>query len=152
MPITWFRPSLVVKILTALLAVIVVLAAHAAPTWAADGEAIAPTTARVVTFSVVTWVALQSFVVPLIVGIVTKATASSPLKAVVNIVVNALGSLLGSVVVLNDVATISTATLGLWAMSTIGAIALHYGIWKPVGATGSNPRTNILAPGSGLGG
>lgn len=123
----------------------------AAPDLVSAAEAVDANEGAVLTFDVTTWGLLQSLVVPLVVGLVLKATASSRLKVLAQLVINAAGALIGSAVILDGVATFSKPTLTLWAITTVGTIATHYGVWKPIGVTGAEPTVPVLAPSKGLG-
>jgi len=136
--------------LAAVLAVATALV-WASPAVAADGDPVTPTTGEVLTMSFAAWTIVQSFVVPLVVGVLTRVAASGPLKVVVQIVVNALGALLGNVVVLDGVAVLSVPTLVMWGLGVAGTVAAHYGVWKPIEVTGSSPATNRLLPAVGIG-
>lgn len=120
----------------------------AAPAVAA-AERVVPTESTVLTFDTTTWSTLQSVIVPIVVGLLVKAAASDRLKVLANIAVNAVGALLGSFVVLDGVATLSKPTLTMWVFGTIGSIATHYGIWKPLNVTSSTSK--VLLPTVGVG-
>lgn len=140
-----FRLGVVGKFLI-VLGALVVLSVLFAPFAHAEGDVVQPREGAVFSIDLGLWTMVQSYIVPLVVGLVLKATATTGLKVVTNIVVNAVGSLLASVVILDGVATISKATIMVWLLSTIGAIAAHYGFWKPLNVTGSTDATNKLIP------
>lgn len=115
----------------------------------AEAERVVPTEANVLTFSATTWSAIQSVLAPIVVGLLVKAAASDRVKVLMNLAVNAVGALLGSFVVLDGVATLSKSTLTLWALGTVGSIAMHYGVWRPVDVTA--PTSKVLLPTVGVG-
>lgn len=98
-----------------------------------------------------TWTLVQIAIVPLVVGLLTKASASNRLKVFANLALSAVGTLLALVTEVNGVAVVSRQALVLWAVGVLGAVASHYGIWRPLGVTGSAPTTNVLSPSRGLG-
>lgn len=139
------------RALFGLLSVAIIVVGFCSPVAAATGDVVAPRASDVVSVNLGLWSVIQGLIVPLVVGILVKATANSTFKVLVQIIVNAIGALIGSVVILDGVATISKATILMWAVATIATISTHYGIWKPTGVTGSTPSTNALAPTRGLG-
>lgn len=130
--------------------VVTALVLVAAPV-AAAGEAVVSRDGSVVTVPQMTWQLLTGVLAPIVVGLVTKAAASTPLKVVVNLVVAAVAGVIGTVTIIDGVAVLSTATVGNALTTLVVSIAMHYGLWKPLGVTGSEPTMGVLAPQVGLG-
>lgn len=85
---------------------------------------------------------LVSFVLPLLVGLVTKASTSSAVKAVLLLLLTAVTNLLSQFLATDNGPGFpwGTAILG----TVIGfamAVAAHFGLWKPTGATASAQAT-----------
>lgn len=148
-PLTLSR--LAFRAATATLAFIAFVLLLASPAWSADGDPVTPTTGTVLTMSLATWAVLQGTVIPILVGILTKVNAPDPIKVLINLLLNALGGLVAVVVVSDGVATLSLNAIVAAGLGFVASIASHYGFWKPLGVTGSNPSTNRLAPARGLG-
>lgn len=140
-------------LLAVMLSVAVVLLAvvlGATPAWAA-GDPVASREGSVLTVDSTTWSLLQGLAVPLLVGLVTRASATSRVKVLVQLLINALGALFAAFYVLDGVAVLSSSTFVNWMISTVTTIALHYGLWKPIGVTGSSPSVGVLLPDVGIG-
>lgn len=88
---------------------------------------------------------IASALIPLVVGLLTKVTASAKLKAIVSIVLNAIQALIVSSVTSDGSAVISTQTLILWAIGVATSIGSYLGVWKPADIN------QKLAPSFGLG-
>lgn len=109
-----------------------------------------------VTFNGVTWVQVLTFLVavalPVLVALVTQRMASSGLKAAV---LAALAAATGFLSELLDALVNQTpydvgAALLIWLGSFVIAVAVHFGLWKPGGVTGSQGVVARAVPG-GLG-
>ena len=83
--------------------------------------------------------------IPVLVGLLTKLKASSTLKAVLNIVLGAIQSLIVSSMIDGGGALISKNTFILWVLSLIVSVASYVGVYKPTGISSK------LFPNSGLG-
>lgn len=90
---------------------------------------------------------------PIVVALVTNRTADGAVKALVLLTLSALSGYLVQVLaavqagVLIDWSQVTfTAVVGL-----VVAVASHFGLWKPVGLTGSNGVVQVKVP-SGIGG
>lgn len=110
----------------------------------------------VITFAGFTWVQLLtllvSVVLPALVALVTKRLASPGLKAVV---LAALAALLGFLSELLDALVHAgafdvAAAIVWWVTAFVVAVAVHYGLLKPGGITGSQGAIATAVPG-GLG-
>lgn len=151
-----FEPSstlsrLAFRLALATLGAIAFVLLLASPVFAADGEMVTPTTGTVLTMSLVSWSVIQGTVLPIVVGILTKVSAPDPIKVLINLLLNAAGGLVAVVVVSDGVATLSLNAIVAAGLGFVSSIATHYGFWKPLGVTGSQPTTNRLLPSVGLG-
>jgi hypothetical protein len=88
---------------------------------------------------------IASAFIPLIVGLLTKSTASAKLKAIVSIVLNAVQALIVSSATSDGSSVISTQTLILWVIGVATSVGSYIGVWKPVDIN------QKLAPSFGLG-
>lgn len=89
---------------------------------------------------VISAVALALYVSPLlslVVALITKATAPSGLKAAVLVVLSAVTAIVAPVVQNGGDLALDSKTLGAFAAVLIAAISAHFGVWKPLGLTGS---------------
>lgn len=71
---------------------------------------------------------LTGFVIPLLVGLLSKLNAAKSLKAVLNFGLSALASVLATVI--PEQFTWS-AFLVTFAMTWVSSVATYYGLWKP---------------------
>lgn len=110
-----------------------------------------------VTFSGVSWIQiltlLVSVVLPILVALVTQRLASPAVKAAI---LAFLAALLGFCSELLDALTSHTAynlgpALLTWLTSFLIAVAMHFGLWKPVGVTGATGAVATAVP-AGVGG
>lgn len=109
-----------------------------------------------ITFSGFTWVQLLtllvSVVLPAVVALITQRMASSGLKATVLALlaaVTGLSSELLNALVHDKPFDLGTALIA-WLTSFVIAVAVHYGLLKPAGLTGSQGAIAKSVPG-GLG-
>lgn len=81
------------------------------------------------------------FLLPLVVGIVTKATAPQWLKTLVMIVLTGVAALLAAA----DQAggAVSAQLFNEWVTTMVVTIASYYGVWKPIGAGAPLPSIGI---------
>lgn len=81
--------------------------------------------------SVAYWVTLvATLVIPIVVGLVTKTSTSSGVKAVLLLALSAVTSLVSGILAVHgktDLGPLVTATLTTFVI----AVAVHYGFWKP---------------------
>lgn len=91
-------------------------------------------------------------VLPLITGLVTSRLAHAGLKAVVLALLSAIGGLLNELYSVGGNVDLYDWSAGLANALTVFllAVGLHFGLLKPVGATGANGVTQTAVPG-GLG-
>lgn len=69
---------------------------------------------------------------PILVGLVTKAEAPAKVKIVVNMVLSAAGALVVNSVNDLGVAVISWEMFAAWLMQTVVAVASYVGVYKPL--------------------
>ena len=91
---------------------------------------------------------LVALVIPVLVGLATKVSASDRIKAVVMIVLAAVGALVVNATQSDGSAVLSAAMLSDWAITTATAVAAYLGVLKPLTNGALNSR---LAPTIGLG-
>lgn len=84
-------------------------------------------------------------VLPLFVGLVTTKVTSSNLKAVLLVVLSVASGLLTEIAAAVEAGVPYDLVAGLLAGLTtlVIAIAIHYGVWKPTGATNAAQNTLI---------
>lgn len=93
-----------------------------------------------------TVVVITAVIVPIFVGILTKLNAPAGLKAFVNLIVAALGTLAAQAMTEGGYAVVSQEMFVAWAVTTTISVATYYGVYKPWNVPG------VLAPQKGLGG
>jgi hypothetical protein len=93
--------------------------------------------------------ALVVLVIPVLVGLVTKASASDRVKAVVTIVLAGVGTLIVQATADDGSAVISAVMAWDWLVTTALAVAAYLGILKPV--VGNGDLNSKLAPSKGIG-
>lgn len=98
------------------------------------------------------WQLVNLLGIPVLHGLLVKAQASARLKVAATFALTALSTLVSYVVVRPDgTAVLSSSSLTMWAVSLAVTITGHYGIYKPLGVTGSTPTTTALQPTRGIG-
>lgn len=75
-------------------------------------------------------VIITSVIIPLVVGFITKKSASKEVKAVTNIVVTALATLLGNAVNDTGIAVFSSEMITNFIIGVIISIGSYYGVYK----------------------
>lgn len=75
------------------------------------------------------WNLVAAVLIPLFVGIVTKASASSAVKSLVLVIANAANALVEQAV--NDDGLLTEATLRAFITSVVVSVAMYYGVFKP---------------------
>jgi len=90
------------------------------------------------------WLIYLAPFIPLVVGLITKATLSSKLKAFTMIIVNGLAALAYQVESGGGILTKEMAAA--WGFGIVVSAASYAGVWKPLGAT-----SDTIAPKAGLG-
>lgn len=81
--------------------------------------------------------AITSLLLPLAVGIVTKVSTSSGVKALVLLVSNAVAALVVTATQVDGSAVIEKETFLLWVIGLVISVATHYGVYKPTGVSNS---------------
>ena len=89
--------------------------------------------------------AIVGVLIPVFIGTITHLKASSSLKAILSIVLNAIQALIVSSVVANGSAIISKDTFILWITGLVISVATYSGVYKPTGIVAK------LLPNIGLG-
>jgi len=108
-----------------------------------DDTAVAPTAS--LTLNAFTVLVLVSFLIPTVVGLVTKSSASATVKQIVLLVISAITGLVTTATQLDGTAVISMAS-AQYALLALGiAIVSYLGIYKPHDANAK------LAPTVGIG-
>ncbi len=74
-------------------------------------------------------------ILPLIVGVVTKANASKSVKALVLLILSLIGTTLSGAIGDDGAAVFSQEMLSGIVQTWVVAIATYYGLWKPSGAS-----------------
>lgn len=75
--------------------------------------------------------ALVAFVLPVLVGAVTKAQARTGVKQTVMIVLSGVAALLNTSLTIEGAAVFSGETLFLWALQVFVTIASYHGLYRP---------------------
>ena len=75
---------------------------------------------------------ITGVLLPLLVGLVTKAAAPPKVKAIVNIVASAVAALLLNAANADGYAVVSAQALAAFLQQTVIAVAAYLGIWKPL--------------------
>jgi hypothetical protein len=107
----------------------------------------ADTAAFVVSAPVVT--IILGTLIPLVTGILTKATLSPGIKGIITVVLNAVAAAVTTAVVADGSAVFSNQALLTFALGLVASTAAYYNVWNPNKLT-SNPDGK-LAPNSGIG-
>lgn len=87
------------------------------------------------------WLPIAAFLLPLVVGLVTKSTLSEKAKTVVMLLLTGVASLLSQVDSNAGLLTVEMVTT--WIGTMVVTIASYYGVWKPVGAGNIAPKAGI---------
>lgn len=119
------------------------------PSYGADGTT--TTTSAVQVLAIVNMVV--SFVLPLVIQLVTNSSAPEPVKAVITLLISAIvGALTPFLTGVQSWPPSDWAAVALSAASVfLTSILAHYGLWKPVGVTGTDGSIANKFPG-GIGG
>lgn len=94
---------------------------------------------------------LVGTITPLITGFVTKLSASSGVKAIVSLVLVAIGTVINMIVTNNGVFTVRDAVV-LFATTLVAHMASYFQVWEPIGTprtTFTNEWTADIGIGSG---
>lgn len=77
--------------------------------------------------------ALLGTIIPILVGLVTKVSTSSAMKAILNALFSGVAAIINVSVIDGGGAIISQSTVKSAALTFLVSIATYYGIWKPTG-------------------
>ena len=91
---------------------------------------------------------LLGVIIPIVVGVITKSSASPGLKAVANIVLSGVAAVVTQNLVEGGGAVLSQDTLVLAALTWVVSIATYFGLYKPAGVT---DKVQTKTAGFGLG-
>lgn len=83
-----------------------------------------------------TWAMIGGTLVPIVVGLITKANLHGGVKAVINLVLVAVVGLIGTAQVTDGVLT--QETLFTAGIALVTSMAMHFGVWKPMAITGAD--------------
>lgn len=91
---------------------------------------------------------IVSTLIPLLVGVVTKLGASSSIKVVTMLVLNAVSALF-TVGTQQDGTAVISKTAAIYALfGVVQSVALYYGVWKPSGVSAAiNTKTSNVGIG-----
>lgn len=89
---------------------------------------------------------LLAVVIPLAVGLLTKSSASSGLKASLNVVLSALVTAVTTI--LDDASAHLSTVISQFIVTSVSSVATYYGVWKPTGVAGT---IAAKTPGFGIG-
>jgi len=89
---------------------------------------------------------ILSLVLPLVIGLVTKYSASAQVKQIVLLIATGAATLLNANLTDSGYAVLSWNTVALWGISLVATIATYLGIYKP------HEVNQKLAPEVGFGG
>lgn len=94
--------------------------------------------------SVASWInqylELVAFLLPLLIGAISKASLNERAKATIMLVMTAAVTLVAST---QSGAVLDGATLREWATNVVITVASYYGVWKPLGLGNVAPDKGI---------
>jgi small basic protein len=76
------------------------------------------------------WLPAVAFFLPLVIGLVSKATLPEQAKAVIMLVVTAVAALAAQVAEAGGI--LEPETFKAWLLALVVTIASYYGVWKPL--------------------
>lgn len=88
-----------------------------------------------ITLDLATWAFLGGTIVPILVGLLTKARAHPGLKGFLNLVLSGVAGMIATAQVTDGV--LSKASIVAGAMAFVASIGTYYGLLKPAGITGA---------------
>lgn len=88
--------------------------------------------------------ALVSLIIPVLVGLITKAKTSSTVKGALSLVLNAVNALIVTATVADGTAVLSKPAVLVWIVGTLTSLAAYLHIYKPAGIT-STPNSAGVA-------
>jgi hypothetical protein len=86
-----------------------------------------------------------SMIIPILVGLATKANLSSGVKGLMTLVLNAIQTLIVVNTQSDGTALISKQTFIVFLMSLVVSIAMYAGVYKPLNVTSSTPDGKLGA-------
>lgn len=99
-----------------------------------------------------TWQFVNLLIVPILVGLITRAKAPAKVKVFFSLLFSGLSALLASFVVgVDGSASLSSSTATMWIVSFVITLAGHYGIYKPLDITGEDATSKLTLPNRGVG-
>lgn len=101
------------------------------------------------TLSPITVQIIVSMLIPIAIGLITKATLSSGVKTVLLLIANSVAALVIAATTEDGGAVITQATFFQWAIGLVIAIATYAGVYVPWKLT--SRADGILAPNFGIG-
>lgn len=90
---------------------------------------------------------ILSIVIPLVVGIISKASLASGVKAVIMLVLNALNAFIVTAVVVDGSAVFTKTAFMNFVLGVVVSVATYFGVYKPVGLSSHG----ALGPDVGIG-
>lgn len=84
---------------------------------------------------------------PLVVGVITKASAPSWVRVVALIVLNAIGGAIAVSITDDGAAVVSKETMINTLQMVVQSIAVYYGVWKPTVSAKLNEATKTFGIG-----
>lgn len=87
------------------------------------------------------WLPIVAFLLPLVVGLVTKSTLSTQIKTVLMLVLTGVATLISQADANAGLLTVEMVTT--WIGTMVVTIASYYGVWKPIGAGNIAPEVGI---------
>jgi len=88
------------------------------------------------------WSLLVGVILPLLVGLVTKVTTSASTKAVLLALLSAVSGFVSELAASGDGFLWSTALI-TWVGTFLVAVGLHFGVYKPVGASVAAQKVGV---------
>jgi hypothetical protein len=111
-----------------------------------DANAPVMTQDQVITIPQGTWLILTGVLVPLVVKLLTKASANAKVKVIANLAISAIAALVATATVRDGVAVLSQHAVIDIGLTYIAAVASYAGFWKHF-----EWINKILFPKAGLG-
>lgn len=93
---------------------------------------------------------LISFIIPVLTGVLTKATLATAWKGVITLVLNGVAAFVTSATLVDGTATITQQAIVQWALGMAISVAMYTGIYKKAGITSSTytpSGTDVAVPG-----
>lgn len=99
--------------------------------------------------SALTVTLLVSLVIPVVTGLLTKASLSSGIKGLITLVLNAVNALIVGATLADGTAAFSQETLVVFLFGLAISVATYVGVYKPLNVTSN--EGGLLAPAHGIG-